>query len=272
MIKGTVFDIKEFSIHDGPGGRVTVFMKGCPLHCMWCHNPEGLLPTTQLLHKKNLCCECKHCFVPCTHPECQIFGRCIHACVNGALEVAGREYSVEELSEKIRRYKDFFAISGGGVTISGGEPLYQWKFVTALLDSLPDIHKAIQTSGFADGDTYKKVVERVDYVMQDIKIADPQAHKKYTGVSNEVILENIEHLKRSGKQFVFRVPLIPDITDTDENLKAIAEIAGDCPVELLRYNVLAGAKYEFVGKAYLLSDEKNREADFLSFFKNVKFG
>lgn len=271
-IKGTVFDIKEFSIHDGPGGRVTVFMKGCPLRCQWCHNPEGLEPTPQLLHKRNLCCDCKRCLQSCDHPECKPFGRCIHACMNGALAVAGKEYSVEEICKKISGYKDFFDISGGGVTFSGGEPMYQAEFVSAVCRGIPYIHKAIQTSGFAPCDTYKEIVSCVDYVMQDIKIADSAIHKKYTGVSNEVILNNIEYLKSSGKSFVFRVPLIPDITDTDENLKAVAGIAGDFPVELLRYNVLAGAKYESVGKEYLLGDEENRNANFLRFFKKAKFG
>lgn len=271
-IKGTVFDIKEFSIHDGPGARVTVFLKGCPLRCMWCHNPEGLSSVPQLLHKKNLCTECGRCLRKCDHPECQSFGRCIHACVNGALSIAGREYTVEELCEKIRSYKTFFDAAGGGVTLSGGDPLCQPEFTAALCHSLDGIHKAIQTSGFAPCETYREVISGFDYVMQDIKIADPQLHKKYTGVSNENILKNIEYLKSSGKEFVFRVPLIPDITDTDENLKAIAEIAGDFPVELLRYNALAGAKYEYVGKEYLLGERKNRDADFLSFFRNAKFG
>lgn len=271
-MKGTVFDIKEFSIHDGPGGRVTVFMKGCPLRCMWCHNPEGLLPVPELLHKKNLCTDCKRCLRGCDHPECRRFGRCIHACVSGALSVAGKEYSVEELCERIYSYKDFFEVANGGVTFSGGEPLYQSEFIEAVCQNLSGIHKAIQTSGFASYETYRKVISEVDYVMQDIKIADTAAHIKYTGVSNEVILKNIEYLKSSGKQFVFRIPLIPDITDTDKNLKAISEIAGEYPVELLRYNTLAGAKYDYVGKQYKLGSEKNRDADFLGFFKNAKFG
>lgn len=271
-MNGTIFDIKEFSIHDGPGGRVTVFLKGCPLRCLWCHNPEGLEAAPQLLHKKNLCTKCGRCLRSCDHPECKPFGRCIHACINGALEVAGREYTVQELATKIRGYRDFFSVCGGGVTFSGGEPMFQAPFLAALCDALPDIHKAIQTSGFAPEDTYKRIVSGVDYVMQDIKIADPQMHKKYTGVSNEMILKNIAYLKGCGKPFVFRVPLIPNITDTEENLRAIADIAGDFPVELLRYNALAGAKYESVGKEYTLSDEQNRDVDYLSFFANATFG
>ena len=269
---GVIFDIKEFSVHDGPGGRVSIFLKGCPLRCIWCHNPEGLDPSPQLLHKKNLCTECKRCLVPCDHPECRKYGRCIHACINGALNVAGSEVSVTEICRKIMNYKEFFDISGGGVTFTGGEPLYQSEFVLEVCSNLPDIHKAIQTSGFAAHDIYRKAVAAVDFVMQDIKIADPEMHRKYTGVGNELILENIEYLKTSGKPFVFRVPLIPDITDTEENLQAISKIAGKHPVELLRYNVLAGAKYDYVGRQYPLGSEPNREKDYISFFQNARYG
>lgn len=145
----------------------------------------------------------------------------------------------------------------------------QSEFVCELADKLKGIHKAIQTSGYASNEIYKKTIDKFDYVMQDIKLWNREAHKKYTGVYNDVILENIEYLKKSGKKFIFRVPLIPDITDTKENLKGIAEITEDYPVELLPYNVMAGAKYEMLGMDYKLSDRKNKNADFTSFFKNV---
>lgn len=266
---GTIFDIKEFSIHDGPGGRFTVFLKGCPLRCVWCHNPEGLSREPQLMYKQAMCAKCGRCKMGCTHPECQKYGRCIHSCPNGCLSIAGTEMTVEELSKKLNSNADFLKITGGGVTISGGEPLMQSEFVCALADSLPDMHKAIQTSGYADFETYKKVIDKFDYIMQDIKLADRDLHKKYTGVYNDKILKNIEYLKESGKEFVFRVPLIPDITDTEENLKAIAEIAGDCPVELLSYNNLAGAKYEMLDMEYSLGTDGNRDVDFTKYFKNA---
>lgn len=269
-MNGTVFDIKEFSIHDGPGSRVTVFLKGCPLRCVWCHNPEGLSKEPQLMHKKTLCTGCGRCRVPCEHEECKSFDRCIHSCANGCLSVSGTEYSSDGLAEKILKYADLFEKMGGGVTFSGGEPMMHADFVCEVTDKLGNIHKAIQTSGYTDSDTYKRVIDHFDYVMQDIKLADCEKHKVFTGVDNEKILKNIEYLKSSGKEFTFRVPLIPNITDTDENLSGIAEIIGDFPVELLKYNIMAGAKYSMLGMEYTLDAEPNEKKDYTKFFKNAK--
>lgn len=252
-MNGTIFDIKEFSIHDGPGGRITVFLKGCPLRCIWCHNPEGLKKEPQLMHKKNLCVNCSMCKMPCNHEECKAFDRCIHACNNGCLSVSGYEISAEELAEKLNQNASLLKSLQGGITISGGEPMLQADFVCELADRLT-MHKAIQTSGYTDEETYKKVIDKFDYIMQDIKLADCGAHKLYTGVSNEKILKNIEYLKQSGKEFVFRVPMIPNITDKEENLSEISKIAGRFPVEYLTYNTLAGAKYEMLGMDYLLRE------------------
>ena len=268
-MEGTIFDIKEFSIHDGPGIRVTVFFKGCPLRCVWCHNPEGLQMQPQLVYKRKLCAHCGNCLVPCHHEECKPWGRCIHACTNGCLEIAGRIVSVEEAAEEILSYSDLFGRTRGGVTFSGGEPLLQADFVCALTERLGNMHKALQTCGYAQEDTYKQVIEHFDLIMQDIKLVDPALHKKYTGVDNAPILRNIEYLKKSGKPFVFRVPLIPEITDTPDNLRMISEIVGDAPVELLKYNALAGAKYEMVGMKYQLGEVKNREEEFEKYFQNA---
>ncbi len=272
MCKGTVFDIKEFSIHDGPGGRVTVFLKGCPLRCIWCHNPEGLSNVRQLMHKESLCTHCGACQTGCDHPECRGFDRCIHACPNGANSVCGYEITADALAGKMISYAELFSMTGGGVTFSGGEPLLQGEFVCAVSDRLPGIHKAIQTGGYADPATYQKVISRMDYVMQDIKLADPTAHKQYTGVSNEVILQNIAWLKKSGIAHVFRIPLIPGITDTKENLTAIAKIVEGSEVELLSYNTMAGAKYPMLGMTYELSTVENRAEDYLHYFPHARVG
>lgn len=270
MCDGIIFDIKEFSIHDGPGARATVFLKGCPLRCLWCHNPEGLQSIPQLMVKEALCIHCGRCRYPCGHAECQPYGRCIHACANGCLTVAGRTVTAAQLAEQLRKLADFFAMTGGGITFSGGEPLQQSAFVCETADRLAGMHLALQTSGYADEDVYRRVIGKFDYIMQDIKLADEREHIRYTGVSNGKIRNNIAYLKRSGKEFVFRIPLIPGITDTEENLKGCSEIAGDCPVELLQYNPLAGAKYAMLGMRYALAVEKNRDAAYTDFFQNAR--
>jgi len=268
-MEGIIFDIKEFSIHDGPGVRVTVFMKGCPLRCVWCHNPEGLESRPQMIYKRNLCSHCGNCLIPCKHSECKPWKRCIHACANGCLDVSGRIVTEKALAEEILRYREFFRLAEGGVTVSGGEPMLQADFICALAERLGGMHKAIQTSGYAKEDTYKRVIDRFDLIMQDIKLADPKLHREYTGVDNELILRNIEYLKKSGKKFVLRVPLIPEITDMAENLALIAKMAGDSPVELLKYNSLAGAKYDMLGMRFPLGEIKNREDRFESYFQNA---
>ena len=253
-MKGIIFDIKEFAIHDGPGGRTTVFMKGCPLRCRWCHNPEGWSKKIQLMKKHNLCTHCGACERPCKHNECIPLGVCVHACPNGCLSISGEEVDSRKLAEKLRKDKEIFKNLKGGITVSGGEPLMQADFVCDLADNLDGIHKAIETSGYADEETYKRVIGKFDFVMQDIKLADNEEHIKYTGVSNEKILKNINWLKNSGKDFVFRVPQIPNITDTKENMERVYEIADGHKVELLPYNSLAPVKYEMLGMKYTLDE------------------
>ncbi len=271
IMLGTVFDIKEFSVHDGPGVRTTVFLKGCPLRCKWCHNPEGLSPNVQIMVNESRCVHCGKCFEGCDHEACKPFGRCLYACPMGLISLTGKLMDSSEVAEKVLRGKDFLSMSGGGITISGGEPLMQHEFTVDILKRTSQIHRAIQTSGYAKSEVFKSVISNADYIMMDLKIADPSLHKEYTGVDNSIILENAKILKRSGKAHVFRVPLIPDITDTKENLAKISEIAGESTVELLPYNPMAGAKYKSVGLNYPLSDHRNdnNEID-LSLFQNAK--
>ncbi len=251
-MNGTIFDIKELSVHDGPGCRITVFLKGCPLRCKWCHNPEGLNPNPQLMVQKNGCVDCKMCYRACNHPECAPFGRCLHTCPNDCLKISGKVWSSEDLAKHLLKDAEFLSLTGGGITISGGEPLMQADFVIDLADKLSGIHKAIQTSGYASEEVYRKVVSKFDYIMQDIKLVDPVLHQKYTGVDNTVILRNIQWLKNSGKEHIFRMPLIPGITDTDANKLAAIELVGEENIEFLDYNPLAGAKYEMLGMKYEL--------------------
>ncbi len=251
---GTIFDIKEMAVHDGPGIRTTVFFKGCPLRCKWCHNPEGLSFEPQLMFKEIRCVDCKNCRRVCDHQDCQPFGRCIHACPENCLEISGRRVESASLAEELKKSADVLGDSFGGFTFSGGEPLAQPAFLFSLAEELKGYHLAIETSGFADEEIFKTVIDKLDFIIMDIKLADSEAHKKYTGVSNERILKNFEILKQSGKPYIIRTPLIPNITDTKENLDAIKEIIGDSKWEQLPYNAAAGAKYKMLGFEYCLDD------------------
>ena len=250
MKSAIIFDIKEMAVHDGPGIRTTVFFKGCPLRCIWCHNPEGLSSEIQLMYKKARCTDCRACYVECTHEECQALGRCIHRCPNNCLTVSGEIYTKERLIKRISEYYDMMGSAFGGVTFSGGEPLVWADFLCDLIDGLGGMHTCIETSGYAPSHVFRHVVDKVDFVIMDLKLADDELHKKYTGVSNGQILENFEYLKKSKKPYVIRTPLIPDITDTKENLSALARIIGDATWEKLPYNSMAGAKYEMLGMKF----------------------
>ena len=269
---GTVFDIKEFSLHDGPGSRITVFLKDCPLRCIWCHNPEGFKREPQLMYKEAMCTHCGRCTQECNHPQCAPYGRCTLVCPNNCLSISGTEYTHQELAKRLASYAPFVNLNNGGITFSGGEPLMQADFVCALADeirSTAPMHLAIQTSGYADEKTFAKVIDKMDYVMMDIKIADRELHQKYTGVYNDIILENFEYLKNSGKEYLVRIPLIPDITDTEDNLKKISDIIQDSHAELLSYNSLAPVKYSMLGMEYPLEEKKNNTVD-INIFKNAK--
>lgn len=256
--KGIIFDIKEFAQHDGDGVRTTVFFKGCPLRCVWCHNPEGLSPEPELYVGTNGCIDCGLCRKPCSHPDC-VYGRCLHICPQGLLRVSGKEYDADGLAERIKKSADFLS-ENGGVTLSGGEPLMQWEFALELIRKLKPLNVAIETSGYAAPDVFRRVISECDLVFLDIKLASREDHRRYTGVYNDIILENLGILKSSGKAFVLRTPLIPGITDTEENLAGIAALADGATVELLPYNSLAPAKYPAVGRTFtdLITENESR--------------
>ena len=251
-MNGVIFDIKEMAVHDGPGIRTTVFFKGCPLRCKWCHNPEGLTVKPQLMYKEARCIKCGRCSVQCSHPECEPFGRCIRVCPQNCLEISGRTVESKVLSDELKKGAEVLGESFGGFTFSGGEPLAQPEFLLSLMEELKDFHLCIETSGFASGEVFSQVIEKLDFVIMDIKLADDELHKKYTGISNSQILENFTTLRKSGKPYLIRTPLIPNITDTRENLDAIKEIIGDSHWEQLPYNKMAGAKYKMLGMSYEL--------------------
>lgn len=250
---GIIFDIKEFSVFDGPGIRQTVFLKGCPLRCSWCHNPEGLSIHPQVMVSTGACTACGKCQTVCPGGTCTACGRCVMACPSNVRRIAGEKRTAEELAHIILKDADYYRRYGGGVTFSGGEPLLQSGFLLEVLSLLPTVHCAIETSGYAQPEVFESVIEKMQYVMMDLKLMDDEAHRKHTGVSNERILHNARTLIQSGKPCRIRIPLIPGVNDTEKNLRATAAFIADCgkaPVELLPYHKTAGAKYEMVGQTY----------------------
>jgi pyruvate formate lyase activating enzyme len=224
MTSGIIFDIKEFAVHDGPGLRTTVFLKGCPLSCIWCHNPEGQSRMPQEMRSA------------------------------AGIRHVGKEYLSQELAALLNRQAVLLKTGEGGVTFSGGEPLMQADFILEVIDLLDDFHILLDTSGYGSERDFRLLLERVDLVYYDLKLIERQAHQRYTGCTNDLILHNLKILSASGVPFVIRVPLVPGITDTNENLAAIASTIQDMPdllrVDLLPYNRAAGAKYEAAGMEF----------------------
>jgi len=270
-MKGTVFSIEEFSVYDGPGIRTTVFLKGCPLRCSWCHNPEGQSGTAQIVRSPNGCLHCGACREAAVREDgvLRFTEASIRACPRGLLRVCGEEYEAEELCKRLVKNRELLA--GGGVTFSGGEPLWQSEFLLECLSLLKgSLHTAVQTTGFCSAQTFERVLSKTDYVLYDLKLIDDRLHRKYTGVSNRLILENFQALVKSRVAFSVRTPLIPGVTDTEENLSAIARLLRDAGVghiELLPYNKMAGGKYKILLREYTpLFDEAQEPNARLSLF------
>lgn len=252
---GTIFDIKQLSVFDGPGIRTTVFLKGCPLRCMWCHNPEGLSYRPQVMRAENGCIQCKSCREACTHPDgCILCGSCVRACPKNLIRICGRRLSSEELVEYLLKDKKYLSQVQGGITFSGGEPLGQPEFLKECLEGLKGVHRCIETSGYCENRVFQEIAERLEYVIMDFKLADDEKHRYFTGVGNEVIKENLEYLKERGKPFRIRIPVIPGVNDSLENFQETAGLLkgakGLEAVELLPYHITAGAKYSMVGMEY----------------------
>lgn len=278
-IKGTVFDIKEFAVHDGPGMRVTVFMKGCPLRCIWCHNPEGLSPEPQLVKNEEKCVHCLACekAFPCNHTECQPYGICTKVCPLNILKISGTKYTPEALVDRLKRYKVFFK-NGGGITFSGGEPTMQGEFVLECMKLLhiEEIRTGIETSAFCNKKLFSEIIAETDDIYIDLKEINSEKHKKLTGVPNEIILENIKAVAESGRNFTIRIPIIPQINDSDRELSDTAKFLlpykDRIKVELLPYNTLTGAKYKLVGMEYKPDfDEKTTPNTNVAIFRNLGF-
>jgi pyruvate formate lyase activating enzyme len=280
-IQGIVFNIQRFSIQDGPGIRTTVFLKGCPLNCLWCSNPESQDFKPEIVHRDSLCNKCGLCISACAEKaisiqdksisierqRCTNCGDCVSVCLPGALKILGKTMSAGEVFKIIKKDADFYWASGGGITASGGEPLAQPDFVAALFKLCQDhgIDTCIETSGCASAEALEKVLPHTSLVLFDVKLGDAKSHRKWTGLSNEAILHNLRIVITSGTPVTIRVPLIPGINDSDLELKKIASIAGDSlrkrgKVELLPYHRFGMGKYQQLDREYELSTLTTQQA------------
>ncbi len=271
--RGRVFDIQRFSIHDGPGIRTTVFLKGCPLRCLWCHNPEGMSPSPVISFLPEKCMACGECVRTCpngahrftsggngstsTHDydreRCEACGRCTVTCDTRALEFVGRRVTVDEVMKEVLQDRAFYITSGGGLTVSGGEPLAQCDFTRELLAAARDegIHRCVETSGFASWARFKPVLHLVDLFLFDFKETDSRRHAEFTGQSNEIILQNLRALHAAGANIQLQCPIVPGFNDREDHFAGIAALARSLPrlqgVRLLPYHPLGKSKLERFG-------------------------
>ena len=266
-----VFDIQKFSIHDGPGIRTTVFLKGCPLHCLWCHNPESRSPRPELFFNPEKCLSCGACVEACPRqahripPErghlldrsrCTVCGTCAALCPASALELCGKSMRLSEVLSEVRKDRAFYENSDGGMTLSGGEPMMQFEFVRALCEAakrapgIPNI--AMESCGFAPEEHFREILSWIDLFLFDIKTLDPEKHRRYTGVPLEPILRTLRFLDDSGAAISLRCPLIPGLNDSEKALTRIAELANTLrrvrSIDLEPYHPLGEAKARRLGK------------------------
>lgn len=275
-----VFDIEKFAVHDGPGIRTVVFLKGCPLHCLWCHNPESQSFDPEILFDSGKCTLCGGCVFLCpkhchsitdmkhrfSRSECALCGRCTESCPSEALKLVGRKMSVDEVMNDVLKDLVFYRNSGGGVTLSGGEPLSHFEFTKALLKAAKEagIHTAVETSGFAPWQRIQELLPLVGLWLWDVKTV-PEKHEKLTGVPAEPILENLNQLDRSGASIILRCPLVPGVNDSDAELKHIAALANAHPhvrqIDLEPYHPMGENKGRSLGRENVFHSEFASDAD-----------
>ena len=275
-----ITDIQRYSVHDGPGIRTLVFFKGCPLRCQWCHNPETHSPFPEILYKEELCIGCGACLKRCEHnaikilngkvvnnkEACTLCGKCVETCYAEAREISGKYYTIDEVYNASMRDQEFYKHTGGGVTLSGGEVLMHAEFASKLLKKLKEsgINTAIETCGYASWENVQKVVQYTDLLLFDVKHSDEEIHKKFTGVSNKLILDNLHKISDMGKSIIVRVPLIPGVNDSVEVLTNIARIAEDVhakELHILPFHQIGMSKWEAAGKDYKFRDVKEPTTD-----------
>jgi pyruvate formate lyase activating enzyme len=286
---GIIFDIRRYSIHDGPGIRTTVFFKGCPLRCAWCHNPEGLEPKPEITYREDRCIRCGRCLTACEDGAiswqdnvqltdrtiCIRCGTCTELCYADAREMVGTIMTVDQVMAEIEKDIAFYEESDGGVTLSGGEPLLQPDFAHPILEICKQkgIHTALDTCGFVAWEKLKIVCEHTDLILYDLKLLDEAKHRKYTGVSNDIILTNLENLSRLDHNVLIRLPIIPGMNDDDENIQKIGSFAASLhqkhTIELLPYHELGIHKYHRFLKTNTVSGVRPPSRERIEEVKNI---
>lgn len=277
ILKGYVFNIQRYSIHDGPGIRTIVFLKGCPLNCLWCSNPESQESFPRILHDPGKCMKCSACVSTCSTgaiklhndirlidaKKCDLCGNCLEVCYSNALELIGREMSVEDVMKEVRKDRTFYYESGGGVTLSGGEPSAQYKFAVKILEQCNEegIDTALETCGYARWEVLEQLVQNVNLVLYDIKHMDSKEHKSYVGEDNGLILENARKIATLGKKMIIRVPIIPTYNDSIKHIQKLVDFVISLKtvneIHLLPYHALGKGKYIRLGLKYSLGDLKS---------------
>ena len=277
-VRGMVFDIQRFSVHDGPGIRTTVFLKGCPLRCSWCHNPESQESRPELVVMEGRCIRCGSCREVCPERKksggddftCVVCGTCVEACPTGARQIAGREMSVDDLVTELRRDRIFYDDSGGGVTFSGGEPLAQFEFLRAGLAAAraEGIHTAVDTCGYSPRERLLEIAGLTDLFLYDLKLWDSDLHHHYTGVSNAEIVENLRTIGRVHANIWIRIPVVPGINDDLASIEAMAQFVTTIPgvrqVNLLPFHRTGVQKFARLGRSFPLPDVRPPAQDVLS--------
>lgn len=283
-MQATITNISRGSFHDGPGIRTVVYFLGCNMHCKWCHNPETISFKNEIAYVKSKCIHCAKCIEIC--PECHkilgndmVFdrenckncGKCAENCPSGALSVSGEIYTPERLCKEIKKDKFYYSESGGGVTFSGGECLLQADFLKEVLKYCREenINTCIESAFFVPFENIEKVINEIDFVFADLKIPDREKHKEYTGQYNDKIIENIRKISNIHSNIVIRIPLIPSVNDSEEDMVKFADIIntfgkGIKGVELLKYNYLAESKYENLGKKYTAFSKSTQSEEHLN--------
>ncbi|MGQ9618275.1 MAG: glycyl-radical enzyme activating protein [Candidatus Aminicenantia bacterium] len=279
-MKGLIFNIQRFSIHDGPGIRTVVFFKGCPLRCVWCHNPEGQSFSKEMIFWEDRCINCRTCESVCESKavnepsNCILCGKCVEVCPASAREIAGKEVCIDEVMNEIKKDSVFYDQSGGGVTFSGGEPFYQYDFLISILKECKKegIHTAIETCGFSKWEFFYTATKYTDLFLYDIKIADEEAHKKFTGVSNKIILENLKMLSSINERIIIRIPVIPGVNDNFENFFLTSDFISSLSlkeVHLLPYHKGGIEKYRRLRKEFRFSETREIGKESLLEFSKI---